>query len=380
MKSPSPVLEALARHYQGSQAGRTGEARRDVLMSLEVLLAEAGCNEGEKRALAEHQLAEAEVAGVLTRVPFHKRNPSHIGQIRFSPAKEPELYAYLGTTSPNHRRTKLAAQFASAATFDVPTHWQNHWVQWCVKMQQTALAGRTITPFEKDPSSANEELLTLLPKLLAWDGESLVRFASCVLCQNSKRLEALAPLEREGEFAGQLRGRLGRLLEEITGGKIRALDDLKIFANPRSVLFHGPLKIQLHGLWIDFGLLHGPVRLSQTDLARAEFFETTSVRCLTIENETTFHELSKLQSGELLVCTSFPGSATVAFLRHLPVHLEFWHFGDSDEAGFDILRILQQKTGRPVRSLHMQPGRIPFEQESLGRPNQKHWPFYSDLQ
>jgi hypothetical protein len=31
MKPRSPVLEALARRYERSQAGRTGEASRDVL-------------------------------------------------------------------------------------------------------------------------------------------------------------------------------------------------------------------------------------------------------------------------------------------------------------------------------------------------------------
>ena len=83
MKTPSPVLEALARRFERSQAGRTGTANRDMLVLLEELLAEAGCNEGENRALAEQQLAEAESAGLLVRVPVHKRDRSHIHQIRF---------------------------------------------------------------------------------------------------------------------------------------------------------------------------------------------------------------------------------------------------------------------------------------------------------
>ena len=45
MKTPSPVLEAVALRYQRSQAGRTGETRRDILMPLEELLLEAGCAE-----------------------------------------------------------------------------------------------------------------------------------------------------------------------------------------------------------------------------------------------------------------------------------------------------------------------------------------------
>jgi len=96
------------------------------------------------------------------------------------------------------------------------------------------------------------------------------------------------------------------------------------------------------------------------------------------EHETTFHELAKLQSGELLIQTSFPGSATVALIRSLPATLEWWHFGDSDPAGFEILRVLRERTGRDFRPLHMEPGRVPYEQESLGRPRRE-WPFYGSV-
>ena len=376
MKTPSPVLEALARRYERSQAGRTGTANRDLLVLLEDLLAEAGCNEGENRALAEQQLAEAESVGLLVRVPLHKRDRSHIHQIRFPAINEDALYTKIARLSPTKTRDKLAEQFTAAATTDVPTRWREKWAAWCGQMRNEALAGRSIAGFDREPSRANDELLALLPKLLAWDGESLIRFASCVLCGSSKQLEELAMLERDGEFSGQLRGKLGRLLEEITGGEIRTLDDIGIISNPRSVLVHGPLKLCLDGAWLDFGILHGSFRLSQADIERAEEIETSSLRCTTIENETTFHELAKLQSGELLICTSYPGSGTVALLRRLPPNIDCWHFGDSDEAGFEILRVLRDKSGRDFRPLHMQAGRIPFEQESLGRPTHKTWPFY----
>jgi hypothetical protein len=376
MKTPSPVLEALARRYERSQAGRTGTANRDLLVLLEDLLTEAGCNEGENRALAEQQLAEAESLGLLVRVPVHKRDRSNIHQIRFPAINEDALYTKIARLSPTKTREKLADQFTVAATTDVPTRWREKWAAWCGRMRNEALAGRSIAAFDREPSLANDELLALIPKLLAWDGESLIRFASCVLCGSSKQLEELAMLERDGEFSGQLRGKLGRFLEEITGGEIRTLDDIGIISNPRSVLVHGPLKLCLDGAWLDFGILHGSFRLSQTDIERAEKIETASLRCTTIENETTFHELAKLQSGELLICTSYPGSGTVALLRRLPPNIDCWHFGDSDEAGFEILRVLRDKSGRDFRPLHMQAGRIPFEQESLGRPTHKTWPFY----
>jgi hypothetical protein len=376
MKTPSPVLEALARHYERSQAGRTGAARRDVLVLLEHLLDEAGCQEGEKRAVAEQQLQDAESAGLLRRDPVHRRDQTNIHQIRFSPANEAGLYAAIGRVSPAQHRGTLAAQFAAATAVDVPLRWGDSWRAWCERMRDAALAGQSVAPFDRNASEANSRLLELLPKLLAWEGESLVRFTSCVLCGDSKLLEAQSTIERDGEFAGQLRGKLGRLLEDITGGQLRTLDDLGIVPNPRSVLVHGPLRLQTDGAWLDFGHLHGSYRLAQEDIQRASEIATTARRCLTVENETSFHELAKLRSGELLVQTSYPGSGTIALMRRLPTTLEFWHFGDSDEAGFEILRVLREKSERDIQPLHMERGRMPFEQESMGRPSRSTWPFY----
>jgi hypothetical protein len=163
-------------------------------------------------------------------------------------------------------------------------------------------------------------------------------------------------------------------------------------------------------------VMRGPVRLSDTDINRASQIKTSALRCLTVENETSFHVLAKLESGELLVCTSYPGSATLAFLKKLPTALEFWHFGDSDPEGFDILRDLRERSSRPFRALHMkwrgaassepldaEEKRLlqallqsvsmqteheiirrilkerttgDFEQESLGTPKHRKWPFY----
>jgi hypothetical protein len=376
MKPRSPVLEALARRYERRQAGRTGEASRDVLVDVENLLRDAGAAEGDARAVAEQQLREAEKIGILKLEPLHKRDPSSLHQVRFSPTNEVQLYENIGGQSPKSVRDALAEQFVNATSLEVPARWRDGWKAWCERMRAAAHAGKSVEPFDRQANTENQKLLTLLPQLLAWEGESLVRFTSCVLCGDSKTLESLAAMDRDGEFRDKLRGKLGRLLEEITSGQIRSLDDLGILPNPRFALIHGPLKLRLDGEWLDLGNLRGAFRLAQSDIERAESLVTTARHCLTIENETSFHELAKLQSDELLVQTSYPGSGTLKLLQRLPAEVEFWHFGDCDEAGFDILRVLREKSGRNFQPLHMQRARIPFEQESLGRPKLKNWPYY----
>jgi len=55
------------------------------------------------------------------------------------------------------------------------------------------------------------------------------------------------------------------------------------------------------GAWLDSGQLQGAFRLAEADIVRASGVETDAKRCLTVENEAAFHELAKLQSGELLI-------------------------------------------------------------------------------
>ena len=376
MKPPSPILEALANRYTRSIAGRSGEAGRDLWLDIEELLRDANSVEGDSRAVAEQQLRDAEQAGILKLEPLHKRDRASLHQVRFSPACEARLFDFLGLSSPTSARAALAQQFAHASARELPERWRDGWTAWCERMRVAALAGKSVEPLDRQPTKVNEELLALLPRLLGWEGESLVRFASCVLCGDSKTLESLAARDRDGEFRDKLRGKLGRLVEEITGGQIRSLDELGIVPNPRFGLIHGPMKLQLEGEWLDLGRLKGAFRLAEEDIRRAESVVTSARRCLTVENETSFHELAKLRSGELLVQTSFPGSGTLSLLSRLPDTMEFWHFGDCDEAGFEILRVLREKSGRDFRTLHMQPRRVPFEQESLGRPTRRTWPFY----
>ncbi|HEV2986981.1 MAG TPA: Wadjet anti-phage system protein JetD domain-containing protein [Candidatus Angelobacter sp.] len=352
--------------------------------------------------IAERDLADAASAGLLTLV-HHNRDPRLIQQIRFSRAQEEAFFAHIGEPSPTAKREELAEIFRRASQVEVGPEWRTGWRSFCENLQVAALSGDSVQPFSRNDLGLNNELLTLIPKILAWRGESLIRFASCVLCGNSKRLQSLE-------------GRLGQILGTITQGEKLSLEDIGIVANPHFALLHGPIRLLLGKEWVDFGQLSGPFRISEADIRNAERIAIDAQRCLTVENETTFHELAKLRSGELLIQTSFASSATLALLDRLPRDLQCWHFGDSDPEGFDILRDLRERTGRPFQSFQMcfrqseaapaltgeqrtklqrlisspslvaereQMERILwassiglFEQEQLGKPRFPHWPFY----
>jgi hypothetical protein len=76
---------------------------------------------------------------------------------------------------------------------------------------------------------------------------------------------------------------------------------------------------------------------------------------LTVENEDVILEQAKLNPGILLVQTSFPGSGVRRLFDLLQPELTCLHFGDTDPAGFDILRDLREKSGRQIQPLLMEP-------------------------
>ncbi|MDP1586288.1 MAG: DUF2220 family protein [Prosthecobacter sp.] len=385
---PDP-LRVLAARYRASQAGRTGSSTRDFTLDYKELQLGDTAAQIEAEELLRRAAAHS---GGLLLLETHPRDPRLILLVRLArDGGEAWLFAQIGESSPTQERAELAAIFDSFRESTLPT-------DWLANLSCQSLNGGSIHPFRRDAPEGNRELLTILARVIVWEGESLLRFASCVICHDSKRLENLkSPLEAA--------------LRQING---QTFEDLGLLEKPRQVLMHGPLR--LDGL--DFVSLRGAVTISETDIHAADFITCSATRILTIENETTFLELVKLNRGDsLLFQTSHANRALVSTMARLPADLPAFHFGDTDPAGFDILRTLREKTGRPFQPLHMRfrprsdapaltaeetklitrlladprmadchealdamkaaGNKGDFEQESLGRPVLQGWPFYA---
>jgi len=386
------ILKAFAARYRESQAGRSGISASDFTLDYHKLLKAAHADKAESRILAEEHLrrAASHSRGRLV-LETHSRDEKMILLVRLKrDGGEAWLFDFLGEASPTNERATLAELFDSFRGSVLPE-------SWLANLSHQAHTGGSIEPFKRDDLEGNRELLTVLTRVLEWKGESLLRFASCVICRDSKRLE-------------KLQSRLEAALRQISG---QTLEDLGLLEKPRQVLLHGPLKLDS----LDFSSLRGSVTISETDIRAAEVITCTAARILTVENETTFLELVKLNRGESLILqTSQPNRALVLLLSRLPAELPTFHFGDTDPAGFDILRTLREKTGRAFQPLHMRfrprddappltadevktltrlladrstadchaefhaireaETKGDFEQESLGRPNLEQWPFY----
>lgn len=327
------VLQALASLYRKSAIGSRGGAR-DFTCDYEQLLRDASCDDGDEREKAEDDLKRAELeSGRLLSLDRAVRSGMFL-RIRLSKdGGESWLFQRLGVDSPSDRRSESALFFETMSVRPVPEHWQEMWRAWCGLLENKARARESVRPFKRDDVAGNEEFLRVLLGVIHWQDESLIRFASSVICGDSKRLE-------------KLENRLLSALRSIQGNEDYTLEDRGILRKPRELMFHGPLVLRMSAGSVDFACLPGPTRISQSSIIAAEEVTTDAALCLTIENEEVFLELVKRNPGWLLVHTSFPGAAVRRLFGMLRMGLKCYHFGDSDPAGFDILRDLRQKTGR----------------------------------
>jgi hypothetical protein len=380
---------------------------RPVVVVFRKLLEAANCSDGDALVVAECEI-RLMAAEKLVGLRFAHRDPSVITGVDLERVGEARFYAALGQPSPTEKRIRLATIFRRAAFLSVPGPSREGWEKLCCEMAEAAANGGSVAPFSRGDDGATEELLRASAELLNWPTESLLRFASCQIFKNSKRLE-------------EMRGSIEKIIGRATNKGISSLSELGILDNPRSCLFSGPILLHFPEGLLDLCALRAPLTLSKVDLDRCERIDTPALRFCTIENPTTFHELAKLRGNTLLACTDgYAGvgsnSALLAFMAKLPA-IEKYHFGDSDPAGFDILARLRERSGLQIHSMQMvyRPAAQPeplsdsdpsiaqrvlaskqvaeaeklqvrrmleagdkgiFEQEMLGIPPLPEWPFY----
>ena len=338
MTRRSPILEKLADLYAESTAGETGQVVQPYSIRYGKLLAEADCESGDAYANAVADLTAADGGAVV----IVKDRRSHDWQrIRVPLACEAALFARIGRVSPTAEREAWAALFIEAAGWNVPEKYAAAWRAFCQRRAEAAARGEGWPPFQKRKRKRARTQLGIVAALLAWPHPALLRTVSAQLAGNSKYLESCPAT-------------LQTLLAEASGGAVNSFANLGISDNPRSVTFHGPVRVRLGGAWTDYAAHAGASSLSETDLAAADALECAAPRCVTVENATKFHELCVLGCGDVFVFTSYPNRATVAFLRRLPASVERHHFGDTDPWGFDVLRSLRATLSEAdIAPLHM---------------------------
>ncbi len=405
MKAPAWLAE-FHRQWLRARGGRADAAARAFRRDWEKLLDEAGLRSAEDREAARR---EAAALPQLHLIPF-KSKPRFIHRIELPLESEAWLHELFDSRS--------GSQLQEAALRAART-WQEHrhpllaelWEALLTEIATQFAAGSAASSFSWRAPEAAAELLDLLWHLTAreWPQGTLIRDASTALGRDSKCLEARQPA-------------IERALE-LLFGRETPLEALGIQTRHSVLHFSGPLTLHFEdGSTFQTDTLRFESTLPIAELERAARVTTPAERLLTVENrKTTFLQLARADTrrATLIVATSFPTQAVRRLLEKLPSGLPHFHFGDTDPAGFDILRRLRETSPRPVRLFHMdwRPRadappltarerqildrlladelmndaretlaamrhsglRGDYEQESLGPPDLPGWPFYRAL-
>ncbi|MDD2534851.1 MAG: DUF2220 family protein [Eubacteriales bacterium] len=129
--------------------------------------------------------------------------------------------------------------------------------------------------------------------------------------------------------------------------KEQVLSSLNLIKNPTYVNFKGSGVIILKGQLIDLSVLPGDIAISSELLPDIEVIKVKGNIVMTIENLTSFH-IANGSDHFLIYLGGFHNQVRRDFIQKLHTQnpaANYFHFGDIDAGGFQILQHLRRQTG-----------------------------------
>jgi hypothetical protein len=334
-----PVVQALIEAYRSSQYGSTGTSRRDFSVRYDKLvhkLARATVAD-EKRGRAV--LERLRSAGLIRwdHTPLQR---DRIKTIYITPTSEKDLFMAVGELPPTSLRTDAVVVIAKHTN---ALNGHLHEGAWKAVLQQAmddVHNGRSAEGLPNE-SLLHDEVLRATAAVLWNEKPILIRRLSAEKLNDSKLLQ-------------RRRETVERFMAQFLPPDFATMEAWQVGDALPTVLVRGSLGVVLKDGSIIEELSRGsPYAIKEELLASAETIFTSCRRCLNIENQTTFREIVETNADDIIVHTSYPSRAVVKLLRLLPTTVELRHWGDTDPWGYDILRVLREKTGRAIQPWRM---------------------------
>lgn len=189
---------------------------------------------------------------------------------------------------------------------------------------------------------SNEEQLIKILKgtlyLLINDEEHSLRITSQIIYADSKELEKNL-------------SKIRLLIRDVFDfsddqGEQQFFERFGIIKNPQYIYIKGLLNFNLASNDIELSLIKGGLAIGSDSLDSLELKKSKISYVLTVENLDSYHNINSTQ-GLVIFLGGFQNSSKVSFLKKLKMffsELSFYHFGDIDVGGFEILKSLSAKT------------------------------------
>lgn len=329
-----PVVRALIDAYRRSRHGRTGAGQRDYHLLYDKLvhkLAHATVSQEKRGRLVLDRLR----AAGLIRWDHVRLQRNEIKTIYIAQASEKDFFLAVGAVPPSVMRgntTDILAKHLDALTG------HTHEAEWRAVLKQAIYDIENGYSADGLPNDAglHDEILTATAAVLNNRHRIRIRKLSAQKLPNSKVL-------------GERQDTVERFMTQFLPPDLATLEAWQVIKNPPTVLMRGPLGLEMDdGKTVDELPSDSPYRIKEERLVHAASAFTSAKRCLSIENETTFYEMVEVNVDDLIVHTSYPSGLVVKLLRLLPKSVRLEHWGDTDPHGYDVLRVLREKTGRTI--------------------------------
>lgn len=165
-----------------------------------------------------------------------------------------------------------------------------------------------------------------------------LRTASVNLLNDSKKLENLA-------------GKLKSILKQTDLSDTEFFEQYNIHRNETFVIFKGPAIIEYNdGTVFEHKCYYGQRQISATELKSINCIKTDHI--LGIENLTSFNNFHSDEKATVVYIGGYAKNVIVDFIKKC-VSNEYYHWGDIDYDGFQILKDLTNRTSKEFKPYKM---------------------------
>lgn len=188
---------------------------------------------------------------------------------------------------------------------------------------------------------------------------------ACILVEQNKKPCYIREFSishfQDSKYFERIESRIAKVFRQFSR-EIMEMDTLELLAEygiyrtPNYVYFKGNAKIAIGEEIVDLSLLKQGIGISGEDLAGIRFSDLGSIKkVITIENLTSFFRYRE-ENSLLIYLGGYHNRIRRTLLKmvyEIIPDAKYYHFGDIDAGGFDILLDLRKKTGIPFMSYHM---------------------------
>ncbi|MDF9825513.1 hypothetical protein M2475_001960 [Breznakia sp. PF5-3] len=251
------------------------------------------------------------------------------------------IYKYLNRKEKSDYKSRIIEEIEGLTTYSFIDEFTRY-----IKRQLEK--NKTLSPYI-DNNSLDDflDIMNILKKMVTQKEEISFRKFSILVFQDSKKLEL---------YKNKIFNIVKDFYENTVETEYDAFGCFHILRNPSQIYIKGNIKLKINSQIIDLNGFSDCFVFASRDIKELEILSIDVKRVITVENLTSFYDMSTHESM-ILYLGGFHNSLSRDFLVYVynavQSDVRFYHFGDIDAGGFYIYQDLINKTNIPFQTMKM---------------------------